>query len=205
MPQDTSTGFLCRGPEMIISCSRRWTCCAKQFNACPLIADHFAVLKKKKKRKIQALHYHQFHCEFEWSEKCRFDHLLEHCPVAFGRAGFAEGPRSHTELQSWFLSCPGSSSAQGEVTILIQSKGPKSSLPFWHLKQPPISILLLLFNSSSQPQRTPVLQVQRRLKSQGNENNALPVVKNIKLSCHLVLSKFYHRCNSAKTSPFPHK
>lgn len=55
LPQDTWTGLLCSGREMIVSCSRFWTCCAKQFNACPLIADHFAVLKgEKKKEKMRS-------------------------------------------------------------------------------------------------------------------------------------------------------
>lgn len=35
---------------MIISCSQCWTCCLKQFDACPLTADHLAILRARKRQ-----------------------------------------------------------------------------------------------------------------------------------------------------------
>lgn len=85
---------------MIISYSQCWTCCLRQFDACPLTAHHLAIERGRKRRQVQALHYHQLFCEFGWWEKCRFVCFQENYAVTLQGAQSAEWPKSQAELQS---------------------------------------------------------------------------------------------------------
>lgn len=159
---------------MIISSSQCWTCCAKQFNACPLIEDHSAVLKGRNRqekstspallsvsqwirviRKMQIRPLAgQLPCCSPGSSVCR----MAKEPCWTSELLLPELRRAPFLPQGHHLPC-------GEVTIPIQRERTKTQSPFLALKPPPTSTL-----------HSPVL-VQRWVKSQGNKHNALPVVK----------------------------
>lgn len=145
---------------MIISCSQCWTCCLKQFDACPLTAHHLAVLRaRKRQEKSTSL---ALSLTFLWIRVMR---KMQICllpgQLPSRELSLQNGQRARLSSRAAAVHLP----CLGIVTCPSIGKRTKPS-PY----------ILALQPSPTWTVHSPVL-IQRWIKPQGNAHNILPVVQ----------------------------
>ena len=135
---------------MIVSCSQCRTCCAKQFNARPLTADRFAVLRGRKRQEKST--NPALSSVSQWIRVIRKMQIqpltgqLPRCSPGSSVCKMAKEPGWASELlPSECRRAPllprGRCLPCRDMTIPVQREGTKTRSPFLALKPPPTSTL----------------------------------------------------------------